>query len=231
MDPCSKEPRQTTGGASLTELRKFNFNVCKHIPICWALVQVLSTTRIVPKHTTLPRHKQSIDDSVRFPKAQRTTTQILECTFGPHEHATDHTTSLDTLPEQGIAYARPRNKARYGSCIEGYDSWFTGPAAAESLDGTASLKPIPSICHSGFDPLDCRDGDHSFGGHRIEWGTSMYSAQLRLLTVAPSRSSRQCSLGECNSGGLPLAFLSCDMTWPMEVMPHDDIASFCLAAP
>ncbi|PVH67638.1 hypothetical protein DL98DRAFT_279430 [Cadophora sp. DSE1049] len=59
----------------------------------------------------------------------------------------------------------------------------------------------------------------------------MSSAHLPLLTVAPSRPPRQCSLGECNSGGLPLAFLSCDMTWSMEVMPHDDIASFCLAAP
>jgi hypothetical protein len=33
LDPCSKEPRQTTSGASLTELRKFNFIIYKHIPI------------------------------------------------------------------------------------------------------------------------------------------------------------------------------------------------------
>lgn len=29
----------------------------------------------------------------------------------------------DAFPEQGIVHARPRDKARYGSCIEGYDSW------------------------------------------------------------------------------------------------------------
>ena len=34
-----------------------------------------------------------------------------------------------------------------------------------------------------------------------------------------------------NMGGVPLAFLSCDMTRSMEVMRHDDIANFCLAAP
>jgi len=34
LDPCSKEPLQTTGGAPLTELPKFNFIVWKHIPIC-----------------------------------------------------------------------------------------------------------------------------------------------------------------------------------------------------
>jgi hypothetical protein len=38
----------------------------------------------------------------------------------------------------------------------------------KDLDGTASLKPEPSICHSRFDPLDYRDGDHSSGGHRID---------------------------------------------------------------
>jgi hypothetical protein len=27
----------------------------------------------------------------------------------------------DAFPEQGIVYARPPNKARYSSCIEGYD--------------------------------------------------------------------------------------------------------------
>jgi len=59
----------------------------------------------------------------------------------------------------------------------------------------------------------------------------MSSALLPLLAVAPSRSSRQCSLGDCDSGGLPLASLSCDMTWPMEEMPHSDVAGFCLAAP
>lgn len=69
-----------------------------------------------------------------------------ESTFGaPHEHATHHTTPPDAFPGQGIVHASPRNKARYGSCIDGYDSWFTGPAAAEILDGRASLKPEPSI--------------------------------------------------------------------------------------
>jgi len=39
------------------------------------------------------------------------------------------------------------------------------------------------------------------------------------------------SLGDRDRGGLPLAFISCDMTWPMEEMPHDDVVGFCLAAP
>jgi hypothetical protein len=55
-----------------------------------------------------------------------------ESTFNaPYEHATYYTTPLDAFPEQGIVYTRPRKKSRYGSCIEGYDSWFAGPAAAE----------------------------------------------------------------------------------------------------
>ncbi|KAF8847548.1 hypothetical protein BDZ45DRAFT_321194 [Acephala macrosclerotiorum] len=57
-----------------------------------------------------------------------------------------------------------------------------------------------------------------------------YITQIDILAVALSQSSRQCSLSECNSRGLPLAFLLYDMTWPMEAMPHNDIASFCLAA-
>jgi hypothetical protein len=32
--------------------------------------------------------------------------------------------------------------------------YFAGPAAAESLDGTAGLRPESSICHSGFEPTE-----------------------------------------------------------------------------
>ncbi|KAH8745239.1 hypothetical protein F5882DRAFT_423304 [Hyaloscypha sp. PMI_1271] len=59
----------------------------------------------------------------------------------------------------------------------------------------------------------------------------MSSARLPLLPVALSRSSRQYSIGDLDSGGLPLALPSYDMTWPMEEMAHGDAASFCLAAP
>ena len=54
--------------------------------------------------------------------------------------------------------------------------WFrhapsTPPASPASPQlkvpgGTACLEPKPSICHSGLDPLDCRDGDPS-GSHRM----------------------------------------------------------------
>jgi hypothetical protein len=50
----------------------------------------------------------------------------------PGRSSTD-TTPPDIFPEQSIAHTRPRNEAKYGSCIEGYDSWFAGPAVAESL--------------------------------------------------------------------------------------------------
>lgn len=80
-----------------------------------------------------------------------------ESIFGAfHEYATYHTTPPDAFPEQNIVYARPRIETWYGNYIEGYDSWFAGPAATENLDGTAYLKPEPSICLYGFDPLDYR---------------------------------------------------------------------------
>jgi hypothetical protein len=41
-----------------------------------------------------------------------------------------------------------------------------GLATAEKPGGTACLEPEPSICHSGLDPLDCRDSDPS-GSHRM----------------------------------------------------------------
>lgn len=43
-----------------------------------------------------------------------------------------------------------------------------GLAAAEKPGGTACLEPEPSICHSGLDPLDCRDGDPSGSQRMIE---------------------------------------------------------------
>jgi hypothetical protein len=81
--------------------------------------------------------------------------------------ATYYTIPPDAFPEQGIIYIRPYKMAEYGSCIEGYNSWFAGPAAAESLNGMASLKPEPLICYSGFDPLNCRNGDYSSREYRI----------------------------------------------------------------
>jgi hypothetical protein len=87
-----------------------------------------------------------------------------ESTFGAaHEPATHYITLPDAFPEQDNIHAKPCNKARYDSCIEGYDSWFAGLTVAKSLDGTASLKLEPSIYYSGFDPLDYRDGDYSSG--------------------------------------------------------------------
>jgi hypothetical protein len=68
-----------------------------------------------------------------------------------------------------------------------------GFAAAKNLSGTAGLKPEPSIYHSGFDALDCRDCGHSFESRRIGRDASMNSAHLPLLAVAPSQPSRQCS--------------------------------------
>jgi hypothetical protein len=57
-----------------------------------------------------------------------------ESTFvAPREHATHHTTLPDTFPEQRIVHARRRDQARYGSCIQGYDSWFAGPAQLKAL--------------------------------------------------------------------------------------------------
>jgi hypothetical protein len=38
-------------------------------------------------------------------------------------------------------------------------------------------------------------------------------------------------LGDYDNRGFALALLSCVATWPMEEMPHDDVAGFCPAAP
>jgi len=111
------------------------------------------------KHTTLLRNssRSTILYSIKWPKGRRH--KSWESTFGaPHEHATHHTTPLDPSPEQGIVHARPRKKG--GTAVVS--------RLRQLLDGKPSLKPEPSICHSGFDPLDGRDGDHSSGGHRID---------------------------------------------------------------
>lgn len=57
----------------------------------------------------------------------------------------------------------------------------------------------------------------------------MSSAQLPLLAVAPSQPSLL--LGDCDDKGFAVALLSRDMTWPIEEMPHGDVAGFYLAAP
>jgi hypothetical protein len=58
----------------------------------------------------------------------------------------------------------------------------------------------------------------------------MNSAQLPLLAVAPSQRSRKRSSVTATVEALALASL-CVATWPIEEMPHDDVAGFCLAAP
>jgi len=37
------------------------------------------------------------------------------------------------------------------------------------------------------------------------------------------------SLGDRDSGGLPLAFPSYNMTWPIKEIPHNNVANFYLA--
>jgi hypothetical protein len=55
-------------------------------------------------------------------RAKGTIIQILGVNvWRSHEHATHYTTPPDAFPDQGIIYARPLNKARYGYYIEGYD--------------------------------------------------------------------------------------------------------------
>ncbi|KAL2063230.1 hypothetical protein VTL71DRAFT_5034 [Oculimacula yallundae] len=60
---------------------------------------------------------------------------------------------------------------------------------------------------------------------------TIVTAIIPLDGIALPEIRANASLGDRDSGGLPLAFPSCDMTWPMEEMPHDDVAGFCLAAP
>jgi hypothetical protein len=57
----------------------------------------------------------------------------------------------------------------------------------------------------------------------------MNLAQLPLLTVAPSQPTLV--LGDCDNRAFALVLLSRDMTWPIEEMPHNDVAGCWLAAP
>jgi hypothetical protein len=59
----------------------------------------------------------------------------------------------------------------------------------------------------------------------------MSSAYLPLSAIVLLRSLQQYSPSKYNSGGLPLVFLLYNITSLIEVMPHDNIASFCLAIP
>ena len=59
----------------------------------------------------------------------------------------------------------------------------------------------------------------------------MNSAQLPTLTVALLRPSQRCSLVIAIVEALALAFLPCDSTWPIEEMPLNNAASYCLASP
>jgi hypothetical protein len=59
----------------------------------------------------------------------------------------------------------------------------------------------------------------------------MNSAQLPTLAVAPLRPSQQCSSVIAIIEALALAFLPCDATWPIEEMPLDNAASYCLTSP
>jgi hypothetical protein len=38
-------------------------------------------------------------------------------------------------------------------------------------------------------------------------------------------------VGDYDSAGSALTVPLCGATWPIEEMPHDDVAGFCLAAP
>ena len=89
------------------------------------------------------------------------------------------------------------------------ESPFAGLAGAENLDGTACLKPKPSIYHSRFDSLDCHACDHSSGSRCIGRDTSMGLVQH--LPVAPSQSSQQRSSLNVivQACPWPLAFPSC----------------------
>ncbi|QSZ31858.1 hypothetical protein DSL72_001427 [Monilinia vaccinii-corymbosi] len=54
--------------------------------------------------------------------------------------------------------------------------------------------------------------------------------RLLRLVATLSQSSRQYLLGDRDRGDLHLASSLYDMIWPMEEMPHDDVASFRLIA-
>ncbi|PMD15658.1 hypothetical protein NA56DRAFT_709785 [Hyaloscypha hepaticicola] len=75
----------------------------------------------------------------------------------------------------------------------------TGLPQLKSLDGTAGLKPEP------LDPPRSATLDSIL--------VILAMAIIPLDSVV---------LPEIRAGGLPLVFPLCDMTWPMEEMPHDD---------
>ena len=107
-----------------------------------------------------------------------------------------------------------------------------GFAAAENLDDAAGLKPEPSISHSGVDALK-RLRQRSFLLSQLDW--LRYEHELKLqrpfLAVAPLQPSRQCSSVIATAEALALTFLPCVATWPIEEMPHDGAAGYCLASP
>ena len=95
-----------------------------------------------------------------------------------------------------------------------------GLAVAENPDGTACLKPKPSIFHSTFDSL-CLSRRRSFLW--IAWYWLRYEHE-------PSAACHRCTM-TTPTAILPLAFPSCGMIWPIQKMPRDDAAGFCLAPP
>jgi hypothetical protein len=59
----------------------------------------------------------------------------------------------------------------------------------------------------------------------------MNSAQLPLLAVARLPTLTACSLVIATVEALALASLPCVTTWPIEEMPLDNAAGYCLASP
>jgi hypothetical protein len=75
------------------------------------------------------------------------------------------------------------------------------------------------------------DDDHPSKPRRIGPDTRINSAKLPLLALAQSQPSPAVLLGDCDDRGFALALLLYVTTWPIEEMPHDNVAGFCLAMP
>jgi hypothetical protein len=78
--------------------------------------------------------------------------------------------------------------------------------------------------------LTVRDSDDSSRSRCIGWDTSMPgpapSPYYRI-----SKTFAAMPLGDCAGRGFPFIIPSALQPCPIEEMPHDDVASFCLAAP
>jgi hypothetical protein len=135
---------------------KHSFNSCLPQDVILKYTQYCTSMAVDRRFCTVSKGQR--DDNTN-PESQRLTLLMsMLPIIQPHQ----------MLSLSKVLFMQDRTTRRGTAVVSSYDSWFAGPAAAESLDGTASLKPEPSICHSGFDPLDYRHGDHSSGEHRID---------------------------------------------------------------